>query len=83
MILVSLVWTPSGCFSAFQHAADRPGAAESGILALHTSTEIAVPEEIKEEGVLDAWLQCLVATNHVQAGPGPQVNEDGGHCWAK
>lgn len=54
MILVSLVWTPSGCFSAFQHAADRPGAAESGILALHTSTEIAVPEEIKEEGVLDA-----------------------------
>lgn len=83
MILVSLVWTPSPWFSAFQHAAPRPGAAECRILKLNTSAGIIVIGEIKEEGILDAQLQCLVATNQVPYALPCLVNEDDGNFWTE
>lgn len=73
---ISLIFFLSAC---------RPASRSSGVRdfeAKHISGIIVIGE-IKEKGILDAQLQCLVATNQVPYALPCLVNEDDGNFWLR
>lgn len=88
MVLVSLMWTTSGWFSALQDAADCSGAADCRILVVNTSLKSLLLKRSKREAFwrTSSNVSCLQIESILTQAPdalSDLVNDAGSNCWTE